>query len=139
VHSPIAAADQITWLLIGSSECAKCSANEILRHPHPFSEALTMKTDLIERVGLGGTSLLPDAYLLRDLVRAVFSKEYDLCFLTMAHICVALDYFVTSLDARPDHRLGGLHYDLKVISRTKEKFKEKIDDYLMWRISSPYR
>jgi hypothetical protein len=124
---------QKTWEFIGAPDCANRSMANLMSEPQKFIEAVTLKTDTIEKAGLGGTPLLSDVYLLRDLVRDVLSKNYDICFLTMAHICVALDYFVTNLDANPDHRQGGLHDDLKVIIRTKEKFKKEIDEYLKWR------
>jgi len=122
------------WQFIGSPECAKCSAIELLRHPHHFSEALTKKTDLIEQAGLGATSLLPDVYLLRDLVRDVIAHRYKkLSFLAFAHVCVALDYFLTVEDACHDHGPDGLFDDIQVINRTKERFKDEIEAYLKWR------
>ena len=98
-----------------------------------FSEAVTIKTGLIEKSGLEHT-LLPHVYLFRDIVRDVLSQRYkNLSFLAFAHICVALDYFVTILDATHDHQPDGLRDDNNVISRTHRRFRDELEAYLKWK------
>lgn len=121
---------QKLWKFIGAPECAKCNTGDLMSGPHHFSETVTLKTGRLEKTGLAATSLLPDVYLFRDLVRDVLSHRYNqLSFLAFAHICVALDYFVTVVDAQPDHEPDGLFDDIQVINRTREKFKDEIKAY----------
>lgn len=127
--------EQKLWDFIGAPQCASFTMKNLVGNPNTFGEAVTLKTDLIEQLGLAGTSLLPDIYLFRDLVRDALSHRYDkLSFLTFAHICVALDYFLTVTDAHHDHEEGGLFDDIQVITRTKEKFSDEIDAYRKWRM-----
>jgi len=127
--------EQKLWDFIGAPQCANFTMENLVGNPHAFGEAVTIKTDLIEQLGLAGTSLLPDIYLFRDLVRDALSRRYDkLSFLTFAHICVALDYFLTVTDACHDHEKDGLFDDIQVITRTREKFKEEIEAYRKWRM-----
>ena len=127
--------DQKLWDFIGTPECAKYTMENLLGNPHHFSEAVTLKTEYVEQAGLAGTSLLPEVYLLRDIVRDALSHRYNkLSFIAFAHICVALDYFVTVIDACPDDKTDGLFDDIQVINRTRERFKDEIEAYQKWRI-----
>lgn len=127
--------EQKLWDFIGAPQCANFTMEKLVGNPHQFGEAVTIKTDLIEQLGLSGTSLLPDIYLFRDLVRDALTHRYDkLPFLAFAHICVALDYFLTVTDAHHDHEVGGLFDDIQVITRTKEKFQDEIEAYRKWRM-----
>ncbi|HEX5789875.1 MAG TPA: hypothetical protein VFY13_01925, partial [Luteolibacter sp.] len=63
----------------------------------------------------------------------VLARRYmNLSFLAFAHICVALDYFVTVMDACHDDEVGGLLDDIQVISRTKERFRDELEAYQKW-------
>lgn len=126
--------DQKLWKFIGAPECGKCNTGTLFKGAHQFSEAVTLKTERIEKAGLSATSLLPDVYLFRDLVRDALSHRYnELSLLAFTHICVALDYFLTVIDERHDHLPAGLLDDIQVINRTREKFKDEIEGYLKWR------
>lgn len=130
--------DQKLWDFIGAPNCAKYSAASLLSAPRQFFEDVTLKTDLIEEAGLVNTSLPSDVYLLRDLVRDVITQSYkELPFLAFAHICGSLDNFVAITDGHPDYHKDGLFDDIKVISRTREKFKDEIKAYLKWRKMHP--
>ncbi|MCE2959661.1 MAG: hypothetical protein ACK46A_06625 [Akkermansiaceae bacterium] len=73
---------------------------------------VTIKADFIERIGEAETSLLSDSYLFRDHVRDALFYRYDkLSTLSIAHICVSLDYFCTMTDVCNDHEKDDLVED----------------------------
>lgn len=132
---PSSRMDQNLWKFIGAPECAKFTTGDLMKDVRHFSEAVTLKTDLIEKSGLQNV-LLPHVYLFRDIVRDVLSRRYNnLSFLAFAHICVALDYFVTIFDANHDHQPDGLTDDNNVIQRTHKRFKDEINVYKDWKNS----
>ena len=136
---PTSFMDQKLWNFIGAPQCANYTIEKLVGNHHAFGEAVTLKSDLIEQLGLAGTSLLPDVYLFRDLIRDALTHRYNkLCFLTFAHICVALDYFLIVTDAHHDYEEGGLFDDIQVITRTRERFNDEIEAYRKWRASQSH-
>ncbi len=101
-------------------------------------DATLAKCELLDPGHIGNQILERHLRTLVHIVRATLSGEYpDLSVLAFARILVALDYFLNTLDRKPDTQIGGFDDDLEEINRLVTDLKTEIDEFAGWQLRQP--